>query len=280
PSSIPSSPLLIRSSLPFASLFSLSLFSLLPSSHHCILHSILIPRSLCLSRSLSLSLSVSAPFLPSLRLLSPQTVLDSLQPQEPYSLSRPQYLTPLTRSYTHNHTTTQHSTQMELDEAPAPTSRLDHLAELATSPSHAIVHPPNSSSSTTSSASSSSNSRHSQLTHSQQPAQDDSRNHHPHRSTSPSSSYMRDTRASSPAAHHHSRSQVVQQQLEAESSSGWSRSPITPTTTRKFTRMAIHDVLDGHGRGQGRDDEGENSPPYKRKGSPEDSFSDPPSHSR
>ncbi|KAF9901898.1 hypothetical protein EC991_005575 [Linnemannia zychae] len=62
---------------------------------------------------------------------------------------------------------------------------------------------------------------------------------------------------------------MIQQQLEAESngSAGWSRSPITPTTTRKFTRMAIHDVLDG-----------QNSPSFKRKGSPEEgSFSDPPS---
>ncbi|KAG0370692.1 hypothetical protein BGZ54_004816 [Gamsiella multidivaricata] len=84
---------------------------------------------------------------------------------------------------------------------------------------------------------------------------------------------MKDTRASSPAAHHHSRPQIVQQQLEAESGSGsgsaWARSPITPTTTRKFNRMAIHEVLEDH-----------NSPSYKRKGSPEDSFSDTPSSSR
>ncbi|KAG0374998.1 hypothetical protein BGX24_009668 [Mortierella sp. AD032] len=64
---------------------------------------------------------------------------------------------------------------------------------------------------------------------------------------------------------------MIQQQLEAESSaaSGWSRSPITPTTTRKFNRMAIHEVLDG-----------QNSPSFKRKGSPEEgSFSDPPTSS-
>ncbi|KAF9564709.1 hypothetical protein EC968_004430 [Mortierella alpina] len=73
--------------------------------------------------------------------------------------------------------------------------------------------------------------------------------------------------------HHQSRSHAVQQQLEAESASngsGWARSPITPTTTRKFNRMAIHEVL-----------EGQNSPPYKRKGSPEESsLSDAASQAR
>ncbi|CAO3568009.1 unnamed protein product [Mortierella alpina] len=73
--------------------------------------------------------------------------------------------------------------------------------------------------------------------------------------------------------HHQSRSHAVQQQLEAESGpngSGWARSPITPTTTRKFNRMAIHEVL-----------EGQNSPPYKRKGSPEESsLSDAASQAR
>ncbi|KAF9936077.1 hypothetical protein BGZ67_002687 [Mortierella alpina] len=73
--------------------------------------------------------------------------------------------------------------------------------------------------------------------------------------------------------HHQSRSHAVQQQLEAESGSngsGWARSPITPTTTRKFNRMAIHEVL-----------EGQSSPPYKRKGSPEESsLSDAASQAR
>ncbi|KAF9416527.1 hypothetical protein BGZ76_004656, partial [Entomortierella beljakovae] len=164
---------------------------------------------------------------------------------------------------------------MELDEAPAPTSRLDHLAELATSPSHAIVNPPSSSSST---SSVNSNSRHSQYSHSQ----DDSRSYHSsHRSSPPpSSSYVKDARASSPVAHH-SRSQIVREQLEAESAPGWGRSPITPTTTRKFNRMAIQEVLDVNNRGASHHNEdSQNSPPYKRKGSPEDSFSDPPTTSR
>lgn len=170
---------------------------------------------------------------------------------------------------------------MELDEAPAPTSRLDHLAELATSPSHATVLPPSSSSST-SSTSSPSNSRHSQYTHqshSQQAQDDPHHRHHPsHRSSSPpSSSYMKD-RASSPTAHH-SRPHALQQ-LEAESGSNWSRSPFTPTTTHTFKRMAIHEVLEAPGRSHSHHDDDHNSPPYKRKGSPDDSFSDPPSNPR
>jgi len=168
---------------------------------------------------------------------------------------------------------------MELDESPA-TSRLDHLAELATSPSHATVLPPSSSSSNTSSASSPSNSRNSQYTHQSHPqqAQDDSQHRHQsHRSSSPSSSYMKD-RASSPTAHH-SRPHALQQ-LEAESGSNWSRSPFTPTTTHIFKRMAIHEVLEAPGRSHNHRDEDHSSPPYKRKGSPEDSFSDSPSNSR
>ncbi|KAF9087166.1 hypothetical protein BGX27_002985, partial [Mortierella sp. AM989] len=90
---------------------------------------------------------------------------------------------------------------------------------------------------------------------------------------------MKDTRASSPVAHQ-SRSHVVREQLEAESGSNWGRSPITPTTARKFNRMAIHEVLDGNSRNQNQNEEGQNSPPYKRKGSTEESFSDPPSSSR
>ncbi|KAF9905228.1 hypothetical protein BX616_001065 [Lobosporangium transversale] len=175
---------------------------------------------------------------------------------------------------------------MELDEAPspAPTSRLDHLAELATSPSR---------SSPSTASSSNSSTRHSSYNHSQ-PSQEDSRHQHHHnsrpsnRSTSPpsSSAYMKDTRATSPAAHHHSnngnssRPHIVQQHLEAEPAN-WGRSPITPTTARKFNRMAIHEVLEGPGRNQGHPEDGHSSPPYKRKGSPDDaSFSDPPSSSR
>ncbi|KAF9205644.1 hypothetical protein BGZ49_003739 [Haplosporangium sp. Z 27] len=162
---------------------------------------------------------------------------------------------------------------MELDEAPAPTSRLDHLAELATSPSHANVHPPTSASSTSSTSSSR------QYTRSKQPSQDDSRNS---RSSPPisSSTSMKDTRASSPVAHH-SRPQIIREQLEAESGPAWGRSPITPTTTNKFNRMAIHEVLEAPGRNHSHhNEEGRHSPPYKRKGSPEDSFSDPPSNPR
>ncbi|KAF9351645.1 hypothetical protein BGX34_000436 [Mortierella sp. NVP85] len=44
--------------------------------------------------------------------------------------------------------------------------------------------------------------------------------------------------------------------------------------------MAIHEVLEAPGRSQNHRDEGHSSPPYKRKGSPEDSFSDSPSNSR
>ncbi|KAF9089817.1 hypothetical protein BGX29_011850 [Mortierella sp. GBA35] len=143
---------------------------------------------------------------------------------------------------------------MELDEAPAPTSRLDHLAELATSPTHANVHPPSSSPSSASSSSSSRPGQYTTHSHSQQ-HEDSSRQNRNHSHS-----------------HSQSRPHMIQQQLEAESGSGsgWSRSPITPTTTRKFNRMAIHEVLDG-----------QNSPSFKRKGSPEEgSFSDPPTSSR
>ncbi|KAG0343661.1 hypothetical protein BG005_002265 [Podila minutissima] len=71
----------------------------------------------------------------------------------------------------------------------------------------------------------------------------------------------------------HSRSHII---LESESSSNW-KSPITPTTTRKFNRMAIHGVLEGPNHPPPHPlDDGSRSPPYKRKGSP-DEFSDPPS---
>ncbi|KAF9931360.1 hypothetical protein FBU30_010395 [Linnemannia zychae] len=146
---------------------------------------------------------------------------------------------------------------MELDEAPAPTSRLDHLAELATSPTHANVHPSISSSSSTSSSSTTSRASQQQYPHSSQSQQHEESNSH-----------QRTQSQSQTHSHSHSRPHQIQQQLEAESGSGgWSRSPITPTTTRKFNKMAIHEVLDGQG-----------SPSFKRKGSPdESSFSDPPS---
>ncbi|KAF9315311.1 hypothetical protein BGZ91_005819, partial [Linnemannia elongata] len=154
---------------------------------------------------------------------------------------------------------------MELDEAPAPTSRLDHLAELATSPTHANVHPPASSSSSTSSSTSSSSRSGQQYTHHPHSQQhDESSKHNRTGSQSQTKSH------SHSSSHSQSRPHMIQQQLEAESgASGWSRSPITPTTTRKFNRMAIHEVLDG-----------QNSPSFKRKGSPEEgSFSDPPTAS-
>ncbi|KAF9355128.1 hypothetical protein BGX34_010641 [Mortierella sp. NVP85] len=65
---------------------------------------------------------------------------------------------------------------------------------------------------------------------------------------------------------------------DPETGAAW-RSPITPTTTRKFNRMAIHDVLDTHQQQQQQHSYGyeDESPPYKRKGSPEEySFSDTP----
>ncbi|KAF9138100.1 hypothetical protein BGX30_009587 [Mortierella sp. GBA39] len=152
---------------------------------------------------------------------------------------------------------------MELDEAPAPTSRLDHLAELATSPTHANVHPPASSSSSSTSSTSSSSRPGQQYTHHPHSQQHDESSTH-NRTGSQSKSHSHNS------SHSQSRPHMIQQQLEAESGpSGWSRSPITPTTTRKFNRMAIHEVLDG-----------QNSPSFKRKGSPEEgSFSDPPTAS-
>ncbi|KAG0276566.1 hypothetical protein BGZ95_007356, partial [Linnemannia exigua] len=160
---------------------------------------------------------------------------------------------------------------MELDEAPAPTSRLDHLAELATSPTHATVHAPTTTTSSTSSTSSSSSSSSSTST-----TRKEQYSHHSHSQDEASSTRDHRTHSQSKSqshshSHHQSRPHIIQQQLEAESSgaSGWSRSPITPTTTRKFNRMAIHEVLDG-----------QNSPSFKRKGSPEEgSFSDPPTSS-
>ncbi|GJJ78201.1 hypothetical protein EMPS_10560 [Entomortierella parvispora] len=158
---------------------------------------------------------------------------------------------------------------MELDKAPAPTSRLDHLAELATSPTHAHGHHSSDMFSPVSSTSSST-SRH--------PSQDQYTTHHPlSRSQEDSRSLyhsseqeqqrplMKETGSSS--THHHSRPHssrplALAHQLETES--GWGRSPITPTTTRKFNRMAIHEVLENQ--------EDLASPSFKRKGSPDESL--------
>lgn len=174
-------------------------------------------------------------------------------------------------SYTNPPVST-HLQNMELDKAPAPTSRLDHLAELATSPTHAHGHHSSDMFSPVSSTSSST-SRH--------PSQDQYTTHHPlSRSQEDSRSLyhsseqeqqrtlMKETGFSS--THHHSRPHssrplaLAHHQLEAES--GWGRSPITPTTTRKFNRMAIHEVLENHP----HEDLG--SPSFKRKGSPDESL--------
>ncbi|KFH66989.1 hypothetical protein MVEG_07513 [Podila verticillata NRRL 6337] len=157
---------------------------------------------------------------------------------------------------------------MELDESPAsaPTSRLDHLAELATSPTHA--HPSVSSSSSSSSFSSfaASNNSNNNNTSSSPEKEHPFAHKHSH-SHSHSESLMNESSSS------HSRSHI----LESESSSNW-KSPITPTTTRKFNRMAIHGVLEGTPNHPPHPlDDGSRSPPYKRKGSPDESFSDPPS---
>ncbi|KAF9433160.1 hypothetical protein BGZ76_009810 [Entomortierella beljakovae] len=87
----------------------------------------------------------------------------------------------------------------------------------------------------------------------------------------PPSSYPRESRG-------HSQQQYSQ---DPDAGASW-RSPITPTTTRRFNKMAIHEVIDGHQQQQQQHSYGyeEDSPPYKRKGSPEEfSFSDPPASS-
>lgn len=152
------------------------------------------------------------------------------------------------------------TTHMELDESPtsAPTSRLDHLAELATSPTHA--HPSVSSSSSSFSSFAASNNNNSS-------SPDKERSFAHKHSHSHSESPMNESTST------HSRSHII---LESESTSNW-KSPITPTTTRKFNRMAIHGVLEGPSHPTPHPlDDGSRSPPYKRKGSP-DEFSDPPS---
>ncbi|KAI1317533.1 hypothetical protein EDD11_008227 [Mortierella claussenii] len=87
----------------------------------------------------------------------------------------------------------------------------------------------------------------------------------------PPASYPRESRS-------HSQQQFPR---DPDVGAAW-RSPITPTTTHRFNKMAIHEVLDSHQHQQQQHPYGyeEDSPPYKRKGSPEEfSFSDPPASS-
>ncbi|KAF8927200.1 hypothetical protein BGZ58_010572 [Dissophora ornata] len=98
-----------------------------------------------------------------------------------------------------------------------------------------------------------------------------SQQHHYPQQQHPPSSFPKETRG-------HSLQQYPQ---DPDAGAAW-RSPITPTTTRKFNRMAIHEVLDSNQQQQQQHPYGyeEDSPPYKRKGSPEEfSFSDPPASS-
>ncbi|KAF9143460.1 hypothetical protein BG015_000425 [Linnemannia schmuckeri] len=112
--------------------------------------------------------------------------------------------------------------------------------------------------------SSSSSSHHQQHQHYQQ-----QQHHHSH------VSYPKDSRG------HPQQSQSSSYSQDPDSGAAW-RSPITPTTTRKFNRMAIHEVLESHQQQQqhphpyGEED----SPPYRRRGSPDDyPYSDPPASS-
>ncbi|ORZ13878.1 hypothetical protein BCR41DRAFT_90335 [Lobosporangium transversale] len=78
----------------------------------------------------------------------------------------------------------------------------------------------------------------------------------------------------------HSQQQQQQQQQQQfsrdpDAGSTW-RSPITPTTTNRFNRMAIHEVIDNHPQ-QNLYGHEEDSPPYRRRGSHDEmSLSDPP----
>ncbi|KAI9239182.1 MAG: hypothetical protein BYD32DRAFT_240365 [Podila humilis] len=234
---------------------SLSLFSL--SLFHSLTLSLSLPHSferfffLCFSSSHSSQSSTNTTFLLSFR---NEFVSNNLLIHRPCFLSF--------------HSTKTTYIHMELDESPAsaPTSRLDHLAELATSPTHA--HPSVSSSSSSSSFSSFAASNNSNNNNtSSSPEKEHSFAHKHSHSHSHSESLMNESSSS------HSRSHI----LESESSSNW-KSPITPTTTRKFNRMAIHGVLEGTPNHPPHPlDDGSRSPPYKRKGSPDESFSDPPS---
>ncbi|KAF9099725.1 hypothetical protein BGX27_000536 [Mortierella sp. AM989] len=97
-----------------------------------------------------------------------------------------------------------------------------------------------------------------------------SQQHYQQQQQHPSSSYPREGGRSHPRQH----------PQDPDAGAAW-RSPITPTTTHRFNKMAIHEVIDSHHQQQqhpyGYE---EDSPPYKRKGSPEEfSFSDPPASS-
>ncbi|KAF9133254.1 hypothetical protein BGW39_010172 [Mortierella sp. 14UC] len=108
--------------------------------------------------------------------------------------------------------------------------------------------------------SSSSSSAHHQHPHQQQ-HQHYQQQQHPH------VSYPKESRGPS---------SYSQQQQDPDAGAAW-RSPITPTTTRKFNRMAIQEVLETHQQQHPHPYGEEDSPPYRRRGSPDDYlYSDPP----
>ncbi|KAG0043874.1 hypothetical protein BGZ83_010942 [Gryganskiella cystojenkinii] len=202
------------------------------------------------------------------------------------------------------------------------TARLDHLAELATTPTHSSFAAASAAASSSSSHPSGSHAQpqfhhhnrshpSSPLYHDRHPMDDPrgpTQGHHPsqghhsqgsdrypgppssssaqqqhshyqqqqqHQQQHPQhSSYGRGDSRSHPSQHQQS---YQRQQQDQDANAAW-RSPITPTTTNKFNRMAIHEVLDGH-QHYGHEGPGgrEDSPPYKRKGSPDEyAYSDPP----
>ncbi|KAG0371195.1 hypothetical protein BGX24_001793 [Mortierella sp. AD032] len=125
-----------------------------------------------------------------------------------------------------------------------------------------------------SSSSSSAHPQHPHQQHQSYQQQQPSQQHHPHVSYPKESSRGHHSQQSQPSSY-------SQQQQDPDAGAAW-RSPITPTTTRKFNRMAIHEVLETHQQQQqhphpyGEED----SPPYRRRGSPDDyPYSDPPASS-
>ncbi|KAF9376822.1 hypothetical protein CPB97_010581 [Podila verticillata] len=164
-------------------------------------------------------------------------------------------------------------------------SRLDRLADLATSPTTRAPPPSSSSSSSHHHPHPQHQQRHYSYSHPSQ-SMEDSRGHphhsqggHPHPSHGGHHYPPGDHNPYPPPHHHYPQHHSQHPSYSKEGRHGYShhsfdQSPITPTTTRKFNRMAIHEVLDGHEGGNG----GHSPPLYKRKGSPEESsFSDPPS---
>ncbi|KAF9097444.1 hypothetical protein BGX23_008866 [Mortierella sp. AD031] len=111
---------------------------------------------------------------------------------------------------------------------------------------------------------------------------DDSRaSHHPYNSQSHPGPHASDRSDRSDSRGHPQQSQPSSYSQDPDAGAAW-RSPITPTTTRKFNRMAIHEVLETHQQQQqhphpyGEED----SPPYRRRGSPDEyPYADPPSSS-